>query len=190
MTSYKTKEKQVAKARYHKAQRVFVKPVGTWGFVETIVPKWIKGVEEPIKISYDVGLGREFAQDELEAGDTDMDVVTSPMGVKSEENRTWHIVRAQNKWKSSKDCGHHPYPGTHPVVVTTERDWGGWRVPGAEYDRDPKLIEHQARLLAKAPMIAALLYQFVEDVNAQEENLPESTVQIAALAQKVLSQID
>ncbi|MCF6199689.1 MAG: hypothetical protein L3J67_09895 [Hyphomicrobiaceae bacterium] len=180
----------MAKARYHKAQRVFVKPVGTWGFIETIVPKWIKGIEEPIKISYDVGMGREFAQDELEAGETDIDAATSPIGVKSEDNRTWHVVRAQNKWKSSKECGHHPYPGTHPVVVTTERDWGGWRVPGAEYDRDPDLIERQARLLAKAPMIAALLYQFIEDVNEQEENLPESTVQIAALAQKVLAQID
>ncbi len=180
----------MAKARYHKAQRVFVKPVGTWGFVENIVPKWVKGVEEPIRIHYDVGMGREFSQDELDDSETDMEASGTPAGPSSGETKTWRVVRAQNKWKSSNDCGHHPFPGTHPVVVTTERDWGGWRVPGAEYDRDPDLIERQARLLAKAPMIAALLYQLVEDVSSQEENLPQSTVQIARLAQKVLAQVE
>ncbi|MCP4933077.1 MAG: hypothetical protein GY927_02485 [bacterium] len=180
----------MAKARYHKAQRVFVKPVGTWGFVENIIPKWVQGVEEPIKIQYDVGMGRDFSQDELDIDKTDLEVAGTPAGIKSDENKTWHVVRAQNKWKSSCDCGHHPYPGTHPVVVTTDRDWGGWRVPGAEYDRDPDLIERQARLLTKAPLIAALLYQFIEDINDQEENLPKSTVQIARLAQKVLTQVE
>ena len=180
----------MAKARYHKAQRVFVKPVGTWGFVENIIPKWVKGIEEPIKIHYDVGMGRDFTQDELDVDETDLEAAGTPRGVKSEENKVWHVVRAQNKWKSSRDCGHHPYPGTHPVVVTTDRDWGGWRVPGAEYDRDPELIERQARLLTKAPMIAALLYQFIEDISGQEENLPDSTVQIARLAQKVLAQVE
>ncbi|HVY03108.1 MAG TPA: hypothetical protein VG983_05585, partial [Caulobacterales bacterium] len=31
-----------------------------------------------------------------------------------------------------------------------EQDWGGWRVPSAEYDRDPERIEFQARILANA----------------------------------------
>ncbi len=56
----------MAKAKYHKSQRVFVKPVGTWAHVEAVVPTWVKGCEEPIKISYDCGMGREFAQEELE----------------------------------------------------------------------------------------------------------------------------
>jgi hypothetical protein len=56
----------MAKAKYHKAQRVFVKPVGTWAYIEAVVPKWVKGCEEPIKIAYDVGMGREFAPEELE----------------------------------------------------------------------------------------------------------------------------
>ena len=43
----------MAKAKYHKAQRVFVKPVGTWAYIEAVVPKWVKGCEEPIKIAYD-----------------------------------------------------------------------------------------------------------------------------------------
>lgn len=56
----------MAKAKYHKSQRVFVKPVGTWAHVEAVVPTWVKGCEEPIKISYDCGMGREFAQEELD----------------------------------------------------------------------------------------------------------------------------
>ena len=56
----------MAKAKYHKSQRVFVKPVGTWACVEAVVPQWVKGCEEPIKIAYDCGMGREFAQEELE----------------------------------------------------------------------------------------------------------------------------
>ncbi len=38
----------MAKAKFHKAQRVFVKPVGTWAYVESVVPKWIRGCDEPI----------------------------------------------------------------------------------------------------------------------------------------------
>ena len=56
----------MAKAKYHKSQRVFVKPVGTWAHVEAVVPKWVKGCEEPIKISYECGMVRAFAQEELE----------------------------------------------------------------------------------------------------------------------------
>ena len=50
----------MAKAKYHKSQRVFVKPVATWAYVEAVVPKWVKGCDEPIKIAYDCGMGREF----------------------------------------------------------------------------------------------------------------------------------
>jgi hypothetical protein len=55
----------MAKAKFHKSQRVFVKPVGTRAYVEAVVPKWVKGCDEPIKIAYDCGMGREFGQDEL-----------------------------------------------------------------------------------------------------------------------------
>jgi hypothetical protein len=83
---------------------VFVKPVGTWAYVEAVVPTWVKGCEEPIKISYDCGTGRESAANGL---------------------GTWRILRGHNRWKSAEQCGHHPHPGTHPMVVTTKRDWGG-----------------------------------------------------------------
>jgi hypothetical protein len=28
-----------------------------------VVPKWVKGCDEPIKIAYDCGMAREFAQE-------------------------------------------------------------------------------------------------------------------------------
>ena len=55
----------MAKAQFHKNQRVYVKPVGTWALIEHVVPHWAKGLDEPIRIHYDVGLGREFAAEEL-----------------------------------------------------------------------------------------------------------------------------
>ena len=51
----------MAKAQYHKNQRVYVRPVGTWALVEKVIPHWTKGLDEPLRIHYDVGLGREFA---------------------------------------------------------------------------------------------------------------------------------
>ena len=55
----------MAKALYHKSQRVYVKPVGTWALVEKVLPHWVKDVEEPLRVTYDVGLGREFTAGEL-----------------------------------------------------------------------------------------------------------------------------
>ena len=55
----------MAKAQFHKNQRVYVRPVGTWALIERVVPHWAKGIDEPIRIHYDVGLGREFAAEEL-----------------------------------------------------------------------------------------------------------------------------
>ena len=48
----------MAKALFHKSQRVFVKPVGTWATVEHVVPHWVKDVNEPLRVTYDCGLGR------------------------------------------------------------------------------------------------------------------------------------
>ncbi len=55
----------MAKALFHKSQRVFIKPVGTWAIVEKVIPHWVKDVEEPLRVTYDVGLGREFSATEL-----------------------------------------------------------------------------------------------------------------------------
>jgi hypothetical protein len=176
----------MAKAKYHKSQRVFVKPVGTWAHIEQIVPKWVRGCEEPIKVMYDCGMGREFAQEELEEETTALQQTTAVNGMGTE----WHLLRGQNRWKSAEQCGHHPYPGTHPVIATTERDWGGWRVPGAEYDLDPHRIEQQAQLLVRAPVLFALLSKFVEQAKTDPENFSSTLLDLAQLSGRVIEQID
>jgi hypothetical protein len=156
----------MAKAVFQKHQRVFVRPVGTWAMVEQVKPHWVKDVEEPVKVFYDCGLGRDFSAAELAAEETaDADV----------QPGQWRLMRVKNKWQTADECIHHPHPGTYPVVVTDERDWGGWRVPGAEYDRDPNRIEAQARLVANAPRLLALAEALVrlagDDPGAGDELL-------------------
>lgn len=176
----------MAKAKFHKSQRVFVKSVGTWAHVERVVPKWVRGCEEPIKILYDCGMGREFAQEELEE---ETQALQQRPEFKGPE-LNWRVVRGQNRWKSAEQCGHHPYPGSHPVVVTTERDWGGWRVPGAEYDLDPYRIEQQAQLMVRAPVLLSLLQKFVEQADHEPENFSNALFDLAQLSRRVLDQFD
>lgn len=143
----------MAKATFHKNQRVYVKPVGTWALIERVVPHWAKGLDEPLRIFYDVGLGREFAAEELQYDNAQIDEVKG--------GERWRIVRAHNRWQSPQETVHHPFPGTYPVVVTGEADWGGWRVPGSEYALSPMRIEQQARLVASAPQLASLLKELI-----------------------------
>jgi hypothetical protein len=82
----------MAKAKYHKSQRVFVKPVGTWAHVEAVMPKWVKGCDEPIKITYDCGMGREFAQEELKEESVSLQVnAANGLG------GAWRILRGHNR---------------------------------------------------------------------------------------------
>src|SRR5689334_10091803 len=106
----------MARAQFHKNQRVYVRPVGTWALVERVVPHWTKGLEEPLRIFYDVGLGREFGADELHAE------ASEPQAGADEEQ--WRVVRALNKWQSPAETANHPHPGTYPVIVTGEAEWG------------------------------------------------------------------
>jgi hypothetical protein len=55
----------MAKTQFHKNQHVNVKSVSTWALIERAVPHWTKDIDEPVRIHYDVGLGREFAAGEL-----------------------------------------------------------------------------------------------------------------------------
>jgi hypothetical protein len=174
----------MAKAKYHKSQRVFVKPVGTWAYVEAVVPKWVKGCEEPIKVAYDCGMGREFAQEELEEESAALQT-TAVNGL----GGAWRIVRGHNRWKSEEQCGHHPHPGTHPMIVTTERDWGGWRVPGAEYDLDPHRIERQAEIIVRAPIFMKLLEEFVDYADQEPENLSDDLTKLAQIARRIISEV-
>ncbi len=173
----------MAKAVFHRNQKVWVETVGTWAVIEKIVPVWAKGFDEPVRITYDLGLGREFLAHELRSEDkSDEPLAEAEVG-------HWRILRARNKWQSEEDCGHHPFPGTFPVVVTDRQDWGGWRVPGSEYDRDPAKIEFQARLLASAPKLLALVRDFnamvFEDPDQATPEMMKLAKQAAAMLQYV-----
>ena len=173
----------MAKAQFHKNQRVFVKPVGTWALIEHVVPHWAKGLDEPIRIHYDVGLGREFTADELQSEE--------PLGVdKKSVGDNWRVVRARNKWQPAEDCAHHPVPGSYPVVITGQADWGGWRVPGAEYDLDPAKVERQARMIASAPKLVAFATGLIDWARKSGEDMPNALVELAHEAQDVLVAIE
>jgi hypothetical protein len=172
----------MAKAQFHKNQRVYVKPVGTWALIEHVVPHWAKGLDEPIRIHYDVGLGREFAAEELlnEEPVADGGLNDGPR---------WRVVRARNKWQPAEDCARHPVPGTYPVVITGEAEWGGWRVPGAEYDLDPQKVEMQARLIASAPQLVTFASGLVDWARKSGEDMPNSLVELAHNAQDILAHV-
>jgi len=104
----------MAKAQFHKNQRVYVKPVGTWALIEHVVPHWAKGLDEPIRIHYDVGLA-----------------VNSPPRNCSARNRwatrrptTRGLARGAGPQQMATRRGLRPpsRAGTYPVVITGERN--------------------------------------------------------------------
>ena len=72
------------------------------------------------------------------------------------------------------------------MVVTDKADWGGWRVPGAEYDRDPDQIEFQARLIAAAPRLMALVERLVSSVDEAPDDAPPEIQALAREARTIL----
>lgn len=170
----------MARAQFQKGQKVWVECVGAWAQIEKVQPVWAKGFDEPVRVTYDVGLGREFV-----AGELLLPVEDSAGG----ETNEWRLLRARNKWQPAEDVPHHPYPGTYPVVVTDDADWGGWRVPGAEYDRDPERIEFQARLIAAAPRLMGLAQALVDTVGENPEDAPPETLALARQAREVLKAV-
>ena len=75
------------------------------------------------------------------------------------------------------------------MVVTTERDWGGWRVPGAEYDLDPYRVERQAEVIVRAPIFMKLLEEFVEHADQEPENLSDDLTKLAQIARRIISEV-
>lgn len=164
----------MAKALFHKSQRVYVKPVGTWALVEQVIPHWVKDVDEPLRVTYECGLGRQFQAHELASEE----VVNSnrKSSVHEEEDYVWEhwrIVRRTAQWRNRGVGAEKADPGSYPVVVTEEGDIGGWRVPGSEYDRDPERIEHQARIIACAPDLMRVARQIAEFSAANPDLCPQ-----------------
>lgn len=162
----------MAKALFHKSQRVYVKPVGTYALIEKVVPHWVKGVEEPLKVTYDCGLGREFKASELRSEDS-LRGQSGPQETHECPYEQWRLERHANRYISPEETAHHPYPGTYPVVQTDDKDWGGWRVPGAEYNRDPALIEYQARILVGSPDMLRVCKALVNFFEVRPQSIPD-----------------
>ena len=173
----------MAKAVFHKGQRVYVKPVATWAMIEHVQPQWVKGVEEPLRVTYDVGLGRDFQAHELAAEDRE------PTKPDLLETENWRILRSVNRLSAEARDANHPFPGTYPVVVTDEKDWGGWRVPMAEYDRDPGRIEHQARVMANALLLMRVARELIEFATDHPHETPAALQDLARQSEMVLSAI-
>lgn len=171
----------MARAQFQKGQKVWVECVGAWAQIEKVQPVWAKGFEEPVRVTYDVGLGREFLGHEL------LLPVEDPAAAVDGQN--WRLMRARNKWQTAEDTPHHPFPGTYPVVVTDKADWGGWRVPGAEYDRDPEQIEFQARLIAAAPRLMALAERMKAAVEEAPDDAPPEMQALAREARDILKTV-
>ncbi len=174
----------MAKAVFHKGQRVYVKPVATWAVVERVNPQWVKGVEEPLRVTYDTGLGREFQAHEL--APEDLEPSTRPDLIETEN---WRILRAVNRLSADARDPRHPYPGTFPVVVTDDKDWGGWRVPMAEYDRDPQRVEHQSRIIANALRLMRVARELVQFVQEYPHETPAQLSELAMQAEVVFAAI-
>ena len=172
----------MAQAQFHKNQRVYVKPVGTWALIERVVPYWTKGLNEPIRVNYDVGMGREFEADELQQEMS----YDQPINGEGEE---WRIVRMQNKWQSEDETNQHPYPGTYPVLVTGEADWGGWRVPGAEYALSPTRVERQARMMISTPRLSAVVKQLSEWAKRSPAEIPDPLLEVVREARELIDYI-
>lgn len=170
----------MARAQFQKGQKVWVECVGAWANVEKVLPVWAKGFDEPVRVTYDIGLGREFLANELLLPAEDE--AATDVG-------HWRLLRARNKWQQVEDVPHHPIPGTYPVVVTDIADWGGWRVPGAEYDRDPDRIEFQARLIAAAPQLMALAQSLIDAVSENPDDAPPESLSLARQARDILRSV-
>jgi hypothetical protein len=78
---------------------------------------------------------------------------------------------------------------TFPVIVTDSFDWGGWRVPKAEYDRDPEKIEFQAQVMVKAMALLSVARDIVALADDLGPNAPVGLGAIASAAQDSLQDI-
>lgn len=153
----------MAKALFQQGQKVFAENIGTWATIEKVIPHWVKGVDEPIRVTYDLGLGREFLSTELVGEAPSGDKRSTPKSFDMGDSiDNWRVTRRENQLAPKTTTNTHPMPGTYPAIITDEKDWGGWRVPALEYNRDPELYEYQARTMACASEMLRLIKSMVE----------------------------
>ena len=157
----------MAKATFQRYQRVWVECVGAWAVIDKIEPIWARGFEEPVRVTYEVGLGRPFLAHELRAEDAAE--AAEALVIRAA------VAAAAGPQQVAGAAGLRPPSLPRHLSGGGDRrgnDWGGWRVPGAEYDRDPRRIEQQARLIASAPMLRNLVRELLQNVAEAPDDAP------------------
>src|SRR5277367_4753832 len=94
----------MAKAVFQRNQKVWVESVGAWAIVERIDAIWAKGFDEPVRVTYDVGLGRPFQAHELRPEDPSAQEAENTAATAN----PWRLMRARNKWQTPEECASHP----------------------------------------------------------------------------------
>ena len=79
--------------------------------------------------------------------------------------------------------------GNGTVVVTGQADWGGWRVPMSEYDRDPQRVEHQSRVFANALRLMRVARELIEFAQDYPHETPGQLQDLAKQAEMVLAAV-
>jgi hypothetical protein len=74
-------------------------------------------------------------------------------------------------------------------VTTDDKNWGGWRVPSAEYDRDPQRIEFQARIIEAAPRLMHVAKQLAQFGHQHSDDMPSDLVELAKQATTLLRRV-
>ena len=175
----------MAKALFHKMQRVYVKPVGTWALIEQVIPHWVKDVAEPLKVTYECGLGRQFQAHEL----------VSEEAMHSEDSsgaddhlllEHWRLGRRSTKWRTALGKHARDNLGTFPVILTDDGEAGGWRVNPADFDRDPQRIEHQARMIVQTPDLLCIARRLSEYAAENPDDFPEALRPVARQCAAIL----
>jgi hypothetical protein len=179
----------MAKALFHKSQRVYVKPVGTWATIESVVPHWVKDVDEPLRITYDCALGRPFQAQELVS---EQQMHNQERAGEDEDDflfEHWQIRRRNARWRAGAFGEKGTNVGTYPMVITDEGSWSGWRVSGREYDRDPERIEHEARMIANTPDLLRVARKIAEFASEHPDQFPKELEPVARRCATVLRYI-
>ena len=73
--------------------------------------------------------------------------------------------------------------------MTDEKDWGGWRVPMAEYDRNPERVEHQSRVMANALRLMRVARELIEFTQDNPHETPRALTELAQQADMVMAAI-
>jgi len=74
-------------------------------------------------------------------------------------------------------------------VTTDEKNWGGWRVPSAEYDRDPERIEFQARIIEAAPHLLRIAKALAQFGHNYSDEMPSELLDLSKQATMLLRRV-